>query len=252
MAISLNSIKKTTSMSAPRVLIYGEAGIGKTTFAAGAPKPVFIFTEDGAGTLEVDAFPKANSFQDVMGAISALYSDDHDYQTVVLDSLDFCEPMIWDEVCAAHNVKSVEAIPYGKAYVEALTYWRQLLDGLNALRDHKSMCVVLIAHHQIKRFESPEHDSIDRYDIKLHTKASALVQESVDVIGFAKLKTLIKQENMGFGNTRTRGITTGERALAVVGTPAFVAKNRYGLPPELPLRWDAFMGAISASKQQAA
>lgn len=251
MAISLQSIKRTTSMAAPRVLIYGEAGIGKTTWAAGAPNPVFIFTEDGAGTLEVDAFPKANSFGDVMDAISILYQEDHGYGAVVVDSLDHLEPMIWAEVCAQHNVQSIESIPYGKGYVEALGLWRQFLDGMNALRD-RGLCVILIAHHQIKRFESPEHDSIDRYDIKLHAKASALVQESVDVIGFAKPRTVIKTEQLGFGNTRTRGVTTGERVLAVSGTAAYVAKNRYALPPELPLTWSAFADAISAAKQAAA
>jgi len=252
MAISLNSIKRTTAISAPRMLVYGEAGIGKTTFAAGAPRPVFVFTEDGAGTLTVDSFPKANSFADVMDAIAALYSEEHDYESIVVDSLDHLEPLIWAEVCAQHGIRSIEEMGYGKGYMEAIAYWRQFLDGLNALRDHKGMCVILIAHHQIRRFESPEHDSIDRYDIKLHAKASALVQESVDVIGFAKPRVVTKVENLGFNQTRTRGVSTGERVLAVVGTAAYVAKNRYALPAELPLTWSALADAISAAKQAAA
>jgi hypothetical protein len=251
MAISLDSIKRTTAMSAPRLLIYGDAGIGKTSFAAGAPAPVFILTEDGAGSLEIDAFPVARTFSDVMDAIQSLYEQEHAYETVVLDALDMLEPLIWAEVCAAHNVKSIEDRPFGKGYVEALGHWRQLLDGLNALRNDKGMAVILIAHHQIKRFESPEHDAIDRFSIKLHAKASALVEESVDIIGLAKLKTMVKKEELGFGNTRSRAITTGERVLAVSGSPAFVAKNRYGMPAEVSLSWQAVADAIAASKAAA-
>lgn len=252
MAISLNSIKLTTALSAPFVLVYGEAGVGKTTWASQAPNPVFIFTENGAGSLTLKAFPKVTSFGEVMDAIEVLYNEDHPYESVVIDSLDHLEPLIWAEVCAQHGIRSIEEMGYGKGYLEALTYWRQFLDGLNALRDHKGMCVILIAHHQIKRFESPEHDSIDRYDIKLHAKASALVQESVDVIGFAKPRVVTKTENLGFNQTRTRGVSTGERVLATVGTAAFVAKNRYSLPAELPLTWSAFADAIAAAKQAAA
>ena len=245
MAISLSSIKKTTAVSAPRVLIVGGAGIGKTTWASQAPNPVFLFTEDGAGLLQVNAFPKLESFEQAMEAIAALYTEDHDYKTVVVDSIDHLEPLIWDKVCRAHNVESIEAIGYGKGYVDALNYWRQFLDGINALRDERGMAVILIGHVHVRRFESPEHDSIDRFEPKLHAKASALVQESVDTILFAKQKTVTKTENLGFGNTRTRGITTGERVVCTVETPAYVAKNRYNLPAELPLRWDAFADAIN-------
>lgn len=249
MAFSLESIKKTTAMHAPRVLIVGTAGVGKTTWASQAPKPVFLFTEDGAGALEVEAFPLVQSFDDVLAAIGVLYSEDHEYQTLVLDSVDHLEPLIWDKVCREHQVDSIEALGYGKGYVEALTYWRQILDGLNALRDTKDMAIILIGHVQVKRFESPEHDSIDRFEPKMHAKASALVQESVDCILFAKHKTITKTEDLGFKKTRTRGISTGVRVVCTVETASYIAKNRYGLPDELPLDWQAFADAIAASKR---
>lgn len=248
MAISINSIRKTTAIAAPRVLLVGTAGVGKTTWASQAPKPVFIFTEDGAGTLELDAFPVVQTYDQVVDAIAALYEGEHDYQTVVLDSVDHLEPLIWDKVCQIHNADSIEGLGYGKGYVEALTYWRQILDGLNALRDARGMSVILIGHVHIKRFESPEHDSIDRFEPKLHAKASALVQESVDCILFAKHKTVTKTEELGFGSKRTRGISTGERVVCTVETPSYIAKNRYALPSELPLSWQAFADAIAASK----
>lgn len=248
MAISLESISRTSSIMAPRILIAGTAGVGKTTWASQAPAPIFLFTEEGAGALELDAFPKLETYDQVIEAIGALYEGGHDYQTVVLDSVDHLEPLIWDRVCREHSVPSIERLPYGKGFTEALNYWRHVLDGLNALRDHKGMAVILIGHVQIRRFESPEHDVIDRYEPKMHAKASALVQESVDCILFARHKTIMKTEELGFGNKRTRGISTGERVICTVETPAYIAKNRYNLPPELPLSWQAFADAIAASK----
>jgi hypothetical protein len=251
MAISLNSISRTTAAKAPVVVAYGEAGIGKTTFAAGANKPIFIFTEDGAGSLEVDAFPRPKTFGEVMDAIQVLYEEEHDYETFVLDSLDHLEVLIWAQVCEDHNVGSIEKMPYGRGYTEALPYWRQFLDGCRALRDDKGMAIILIAHHQIKRFESPEHDAIDRFGIKLHAKASALVEESADIVGFAKLRVHVRKEDLGFGNTRTRAVTTGERVLMVSGTPAAIAKNRFNLPQEIPLSWQSLCDAIAAGKAAA-
>ncbi len=98
MSISLASLAKN-SPKAPRVIIYGEAGCGKTTFGACAPSPVFIQTEDGLGNLDATAFPLATSFDDVMAALQSLYTEDHAFQTLVVDSLDWLEPLVWAKVC---------------------------------------------------------------------------------------------------------------------------------------------------------
>ncbi|NYZ70421.1 AAA family ATPase [Endozoicomonas sp. SM1973] len=83
MAISLQSISKTKGMQAPRILIYGTHGIGKTTFAANAPNPIFLFTEDGAGQLALDSFPLLKTYEDVISALNALINEEHDFKTVV-------------------------------------------------------------------------------------------------------------------------------------------------------------------------
>ncbi|UYM14280.1 ATP-binding protein [Endozoicomonas euniceicola] len=250
MAISLNSISRAAGLSAPRVLIYGDAGTGKTTLAAGAPAPIFLPTEDGLGTLTVDTFPMLTSWGSVTEALSALYHEEHQFKTVVLDSVDHLEPLIWQQVCLEHNKNSIEEFGYGKGYVEALTHWRTLMQWLNALRNDKGMSVILIAHAEIKRFESPEVDSYDRYQIKLHKRASELVQESMDCVLFGNYKTVVQKEDKGFGQSKSRGVSTGQRVLYTEARPAFVAKNRYSLPAEIPMSWDAFNQALTQSSNQ--
>ena len=251
MAFDLKSIASTQSARALFALTYGTSGVGKTTFAADMPNPVFIQTEDGAGSLTLQAFPLAKSYDDVMAAITAL-CEKHDYKTVVIDSLDHLEPLIWKKVCEDNNVASIEQLTYGKGYTMALDLWRELLSGLRHLRDNQGMNVMLIAHHQIRKHADPELEQIDRYEIKLHAKASALVQESCDLVLFAKHKVMVKKEDTGFGNTRARGISTGKRVLCTVETPAYVAKNRFGLPDEIDLSWDALTTAMKTKLEGAA
>lgn len=242
MAFDLKSIKKNEALAAPRVMLYGVEGIGKTTFAAGAPTPIFIQTEDGLGSIQVDHFPMAESAENVLEAIGSLYRQDHGFRTVVIDSLDWLETLIWREIEAKHDAKD---LAYGKGAMIAADKWRDVLDGLNALRNEKGMCVILIAHSSIKRFDSPETEPYDRYQPKLQDRSNALIREWADAVLFANYKTLVKKDDVGFNKTVARGISTGERLLFCNERPAYMAKNRYGLPDSIPLSWDAFTNAIT-------
>ena len=249
MAIDLANIVKTREIGPPRVLLYAPHGIGKTTLGASTSDPIFLLTEDGLGVLEVPHFPLAQSFADVMQAIGALYEQKHEYQTVVLDSADWLEGLIVAEVERKHDAKE---LAYGKGAVIAAGYWKQVLEGLNALRNDRNMVVLMLAHCQIKRFDSPEVEPYDRYQPKLQDRSSALVQEWADAVLFANYKTIVKKDDVGFNNAVRRGITTGERLLYATEKPAFYAKNRYALPDSMPMSWSSLVGAIDAAIQPAA
>jgi len=242
MAFDLKSIRKNDAMSAPRIMVYGVEGIGKSTFGAGAPNPVYILTEDGLGSLKVDHFPLATSFQDVMDAIASLYKDNHAFETVVIDSLDWLEAIIQREIEQKYDAKD---LAYGKGSLIAAERWREILDGLNALRNDKGMAIILIAHTTIKRFDSPEVEPYDRYQPKLQERSNAVVREWTDAVLFANYRTIVKKDDVGFNQTNNRGISTGERLLFTSERPAYMAKNRYNMPESIPLSWDAFAEAIS-------
>ena len=242
MAFDLKSIKKNTAIAAPRLMVYGVEGIGKSTFAASSPDPIYILTEDGLGSLKVAHFPIASSFKDIMDAIGSLYADKHEYKTVVLDSLDWLEAIIQREIEQKYEAKD---LAYGKGAVIAAERWREILDGLNALRNDKGMIVILIAHTTIKRFDSPEVEPYDRYQPKLQERSNAVCREWVDALMFANYKTIVKKDDVGFNQTSNRGISTGERMLFTSERPAYMAKNRYNLPDSIPLSWDAFAEAIN-------
>lgn len=223
-----------------RVMLYGTHGIGKSTFASCAPKPIFLQTEDGLGEIDCDKLPLVTTFAEAMGALSELYTEKHPYQTIVVDSLDWLERLIWAEVCRKRNVENIEEIGYAKGYVFSLTQWREFLEGLSALRADRGMTAVLIAHARIERFENPETESYDRYVPRLHKLAAAIVQEWCDEVLFATYKVYTKQSDEGFNRKRTQGVGSGERIIRTQERPAHVAKNRLNLPDELPLDWNAY------------
>ena len=235
----------------PRLLIYGVEGVGKSTTAAQAPGAVFIPTEDGLDQIDCSSFPLARAFREVVSALSELYSEDHEFQTVVIDSLDWLERLIWDDVCREYGVKSIERADGGfaKGYTHALTQWREVLSGLDALRAERGMCVILLAHAKTETFADPESVAYDRYSPRLHKHANALVTEWADAVLFATRKFRTESEDAGFNRTRSiavaLGADGGERILRCVGSPACVAKNRYDLPAELPLSWSALMTAMT-------
>lgn len=242
MAFDLKSIKRNTSISAPRIMVYGVEGIGKSTFASTAPNPIFITTEDGLGSLQVDHFPLATSTEEVLDAITTLYKEKHEFQTVVIDSLDWLEAIIQREIETRYEAKD---LAYGKGTIIAAEKWREILNGLNGLRNDKSMVVILLAHCMIKRFDSPEVEPYDRYQPKLQERSNAVIREWCDAVLFANYKTIVKKDDVGFNKTTNRGISTGERLLFTSERPAYMAKNRYNLPESIAMDFDSFSNNIN-------
>lgn len=267
MAISLSSISRVRANRPPIICIHGTPGAGKTTWAASAPDAVFLRTEDGLGNLEAATFPLMTSFDDVMDALRVLYAEEHSYRWIVIDSLSALEPLLWAKVVGDVNsgavelsakdrpkttIRKLEDMGFGKGYTIALDYWQQLFSALQSLAADRGIGSILIAHTDVVNASTPESDTYERSQIKLHKRAFQLVYERADVIGYAAPKIFTRNENLGkdfSGGDKVRklGVGSGERLLHLADHPAYIAKNRYSLPDTLPLSWPAFQGALVAA-----
>lgn len=226
----------------PNIIVYGGRGVGKTTFAASAPKPVMIRTEKVGHFPGVQMFPVAEKFADVMSAMTALATQDHDFETLIVDSLDWLEGLVWRHLIEkrptdekGRQVRDVQDYGFGKGFIHALDYWSDYLKAIDYLRANKAMTIIQIAHAEVKRFDDPTSESYDRYQIKLHGRASERLQEGADAVLFAKARHATTKETVGFNSEKTRAIGAGERLLYTDARPAFDAKNRFGLPSEIPM-----------------
>lgn len=251
--ISLESISKGKRLRAGRFIIAGKPKIGKSTLACSAPNPIVISIagEEGIDALDVASFPTCKTYKEVIECIRALYVEDHDYKTLVIDSMSALEPLVWQETCERNNVKTIEKVGggFGKGYVEALSVWSEITKGLDALRNKKDMAIILIAHVKVKVFNEPGMEGYDQYQLNVHKDASSLLTMWADSVLFCNYKKKINKEDAGFNKERAvvKDLFAGERFLYTQERATHPGGGRwpYGnLPYEIKLDWNAFMAEV--------
>lgn len=240
--MTLASVRTGARPAPRRTQLAGVEGVGKSTFAADAPAPIFIAAEDGIRHLNVASFPEPQTFGDVMDAVRSLAEEDHPYKTLAIDTVDWIEPLIWSHLCAQHGWELIETPGYGKGYNVALDEWRKLLAALDKLRTAKGMEIILLAHVTIKTFSNPAGQDFSRYESKLNRSASALIREWTDANLFATFEEFTKKDG-----AKVKGYSTGRRVIYTQRTAAWDAKNRFGLPDELPLSYEEFDAACRSA-----
>lgn len=252
-------VKKTKKVVPPRIVLYGEAGIGKSTFGALAGNSIFINIEDGLDSLDAVALPVQlkkdeqaeedlrtvpKSFEEVKEQLKALIYDEHDFETLVIDSLSKLELLIWEKLCHDFHVTNIEKVDggYGKGYTHALNLWNELLEIIDYLRKERNMTIILLAHHGIQNTQNPETQTYDTIVPQLNKKAVELIVRWADCVFYAHKQILVRELEEGFGNKRAIALNKGNdvRIMRTVGNAAVVAKNRYNLPEFLPLDYEAF------------
>lgn len=230
----LSKIQTGVIHKAPRIIVYGPHGIGKTSLGAGAPNAILVPTEDGADEIGIPRFPLCRSFEDMMQALSELAYEEHEFSTVIVDSLDWAERLVWDYTCRQNNWASIEQPGFGKGYVEALKNWFDFIGMINEIRN-RGVGIVMLAHAEVKRFDDPTTDGYDRYQPALHKAASAKLQEAADAVLFMSWKIVTAETKEGFGRKITKGKGSGSRLLFTEERPAALAKSRYCMPYKIEL-----------------
>lgn len=226
------TITRGTRPMAQKVVLYGPEGIGKTMFAANFPGALFIDTEGGTDTYDVARLPVPQSWTALKDTVRAVATE-RPCQTLVIDTADWAEKMLCTELCAKHKWDSMETLGYGKCWTYCLEEFGRLLDLLTDVRD-AGLNVVVTAHAMVSKFEQPdEAASYDRWTMKLYKKDAALLKEWADALLFMNYKTTVEMVGEGFmakGKARN-----SKRTLFCDHHAAWDAKNRWGLPSEVPM-----------------
>lgn len=216
----------------PIITLYGVDGIGKTTLAAEAEGAVYLHTR-GENLPSGLKIPKAriNDYLELKYALEDLLEDDHDFKWVILDALDGIEPLVWDEVCIEHNKKGMEDFGFGKGYLFADEFWKEILDLLVELKE-SGIGVIILAHPTIELFQSPTSEPYNRYTIKIHKRANALFREAADIVAFMNHSVSIKETEVSRGK-KVSHAEGKRRMIYLSGEAAWDAKNRYSMPDKL-------------------
>ncbi len=248
MAKSLSTLYSSKSDKPPITLIYGVDGVGKTSLAAEWPDPLYLHTEgeEPPDDVEMPTPGVIESFDELLGIFSELLTEDHDRKTVIVDSLDGLEPLVWAATCARLKINSIEEAGYGKGYVEADAEWTDFLRAVAALKA-RGIAVVMLAHPEITRFDSPTTDPYSRYGIKLHKRAGALVREKSDIVGFVNYRISLKEKDVGFNKKVGHAEGGGDRQIHLEERPGFLAKNRYNMEATIKFKKGEGYTALSKS-----
>ena len=225
-------ITKGKIPSAVRLSCYGPEGIGKSTFASQFPDPLFIDTEGGTKQLDVSRFPTPETWHDLLEEIDAVIEEPDVCRTLVIDTIDRAEIMLTNALLDEGHVDSIEK--YGGGYGKGYTALQErfLKDFLNRLDRviAKGVNVVLVAHAQMRKFESPDDQPYDRWELKVSKKVAPIVKEWSDILLFMNYSVTVVEEN---GKPKAKG--RSRRMMHANHHPTYDAKNRYGLPDDMPL-----------------
>jgi hypothetical protein len=227
-----------TSISKPAdrpvlVTICGDSGTGKTTLATTFPKPIVIRAEDGLQAIpearRPDAFPLLNNVDELWEQLKGLINEEHDYQTLVVDSVTALERLFIQHVVDTDpkKPKGIQQAQggYGAGRDAVAAMHGRVRKAAGLLADKRRMHTVFVAHADTARIEPPDADSYMRYTLRLHERSMPAYVDDVDIVGFLKLETF----TTGGDGERKKAISDGTRILVTHATAANVSKNRFGI-----------------------
>ena len=231
------------------MIVHGEHGIGKTTFASNSDKPIFITGEE---IEEIDAakFPKCKSWNEFVDYLSWIRDSEHDYKTLVIDTLDSIESLLWKHILIEDGSEDMARAHggYGKGYTLATQMFTEIRDEyLSRIRDEKGMNIVLLCHTTKNKFEDPlTQTSYDVYEMKLHKTGKGVgsytvFAEWVSIIAFAKFEVFTVKDK---SSEKRYAIGEGERVMHCTTRPAYDAKNRFDFPDDMPFTWKAIVQGV--------
>jgi hypothetical protein len=259
----LEKYKRKVVRKPEKLVIEGETGAGKTTFACSSHskgEPVFIINADDGGEtvfhqtgieLIHDCIPtgdikeNAEKWNGVMDTLRELAQEKTGIKRIIIDSVDKLELLAQARVCVDHKIGHIEDMGYGKGFAYSRGEMQKLFSGLNYLRDTQSIQPILICHTQIRTINKPTMEPYDSFVLKLHRSLSGDVMEWADVILFVAFETIVKKVDTGFNRKDSRAIQSGKRFLYTSGSMGVDAKNRFNLPAEIPADWNEYQKLIN-------
>jgi hypothetical protein len=244
-----------------RLIMHGTEGVGKSSFGAFAPRPIFAMTKGETGLLtlidnglvdQTPHFDECMTWLELLGHIEWLTKNQHDYRAFVIDTINGAERLCFEHVAKMFfGGDMLKFLDYGKGPDKAQQEWIQLLTALDRLRSAKKMAIITLCHTRVKTFKNPEGNDFDRYAADMHEKSWGLSAKWADIILFATFETFAKKD---VGALKAKGYGGSRRLLYTQRTAAWDAKNRVGLPEQIVMQdgpdggWNAFHAAVKKAR----
>lgn len=255
-SLSLSDIQTGKSDLPSTYVIYGPPGVGKTTLGASFPNPVFLqsvgekvdaLVKNGRLPETLARFPESQTWEELGSGIKTLTEEDHNFKTVVIDTLNGAEKLLQaHEMALAYDGNARKFTDYGAGERTAAPKMLSFLASLDSLRERRKMSIVLLAHSRIKEQKNPEGENYDRYEPDFSKETLATVSRWSDALLFLNFFIVVNKDGIGLGGE--------QRVMHCERRAAYEAKNRLGLPATINLgdtkesAWSAFCDALKNGK----
>lgn len=243
--VDFTKIEQNKVIEPPRFVWYGPPKIGKTSEAAKIPNNIIFDIEGGSGFHKAARVEKKDltSYDLFLTRLEEIYNQEHPFTTLTIDTVDWLEALIFEQAAKEHQKKEIGQVGYGAGYVTAQNIWKQVLSMLDDIRLHKGMMILMLAHEAQATFNNPMGENYDRFTIKLRnndkgSSSASIIKEWSDGIFFINKETMVVQKKEGLKEIK-KGKTSDRVFFHTQENPAFLAGNRFGLPPQIPFTWDA-------------
>ncbi len=214
------------------VVLYGVEGIGKSTLASQAPDPLFIDLEGGTDIMDVTRVVPPKGWEEFLSMVKEIAASPGICKTLVIDTIDRAEMMAIQHVCQQYKQNGIESFGYGKGYVYLAEEFKHLLNALDLVKA-AGINVIILAHAKMRKQELPdETGAFDRWELKLTRQVGPMLKEWCDALLFANYKTYVVSTD-----TNTKKAQGGKRVIYTSHHPCWDAKNRIGLPEEIPMEY---------------
>ncbi len=230
------------------ITIYGDAGVGKTSLAALFPNPIFVRVEDGMQSIpddqRPDAFPVAETAEDIFEQIKALIKEEHQYETIVVDSVTTAESRFADEVMKSDpSARSLATAHggYGAGYGAVAAMHQRLRKGCEILRRQKGMNLVFLGHADIETMDPPDSEPYQRVGLRMNKRSLSPYVDEADVVALVRISKFVTGDGK-----KKKARSDGSREMVVNAGPSTIAKNRFGITDTIDLEpgENPFIGLI--------
>ena len=240
----MSIVKKTRTAAPVRVCMYGVPGIGKSTFAAAAPSPVFLAAESGLTGIDAQAL-EPTSWAHALELMERVATEPHGFKTFVIDTASWLEQeFVHKATCEKHKKKSMSDFEFGKGPFYALDEWKPMRQHLETMWSKRGMNIIVLAHAHTAKIKNPAGADYGIITMKLDVPIDAYLREWADAVLYCEYQTF----EVGGDSKRAKVISDGARLVHTQHRGAFNAKNRYNLPELIPLEWSAFEEAVAANR----
>lgn len=225
-------------------IVYGDNGIGKTSMLACAKNALVVDMEGNCGHIEAERF-KITNLPDFLDLLDSLIGQEHDYKSLVVDSLDELQILISQKMSRMYSAKELS---YGKSSGIFAGEIKEIVSKFDILQAKKKMNILFTAHWKVKMVNNPMVEAYDRYDLKINEEMRTGICNWVQFILLANKEVLFEdKKEVGFGKKKAKGIE--RRALHTAGDPTYYGKNVFNFPKKMGMEsaqagWDNIINNV--------